>query len=894
MLFDAFFNEPESAGNGQNAAFEGSTPPESTTPAPLVSIQVDRSNSPEKVTDQMLFNAFFNEPESAGNGHNAAFEGSTPPALSLVDMLDNYDDDDEISRTRSLVGTISSGAAAAREGSSPTLRSTASHDGNKTNTPARDAPDCSAPDSSNDTMEYTPRSRFRSSQDPTAVTSIGAYASFVPNDDSFGESKMFASVGTNDLPYVEDESMYGQVMSRGLAILSCMTDYQWGVLLDDGDYDDDEEEEDEDDEEEADLRNAFFEEEDILLDEELNPSDAVSETDVDSVTDEDSVTEEDLESEMLVKMEALLSDAFSGDIALTAEDYNLIILNMACTSAYKDHDIMTMLMQILTHMNSAGTEAHPDGFTYAILILALSTRGQAPIMASRLVLDMMHERHLFHNRETLVQAMRCLELCKRREQGEQLLRPILKKNDGEIPIPVDAVIPLLRMYQFEQKTGEAMTLIDDYIAIAGQTLDLSGLFRTAVKWPRYHSNAKADDVKKMYAYLFNIFKSCENKPGMRIHYYVWGMLIDQLAKSSSFRVLSAETEMIRDGIKLLLEKSYTFYPNAAVLKHGLEVAACHADAELAVDLFQRLLSEPLGRREQRGTFSVGGINSETNKSVISPHSFKLAMNACVDAKCASSISTLLTMLEHPDVEIPSVLKSQFMNQAIVGFVGALEYDKAMATMTAVGTEGLGASDDACGAVIQGYALDGRPNEALQLFQDIETGVFGGAKAGPLCYTAKMLALMQLKDWQAVIDLQVTMKELDMPSSSIVVHGVVLASMRLGDKGNVVEAIEQGIRSGVPLNLSCFKLTLKCLFPDLVSGSLSIPTIRAQLRERVDVAPASILTQHYLNLSGALRAAQIEEDRVCSRNVGAIEISKRRHAAWIKAHQSLLDLHRSAS
>lgn len=158
----------------------------------------------------------------------------------------------------------------------------------------------------------------------------------------------------------------------------------------------------------------------------------------------------------------------------------------------------------------------------------------------------------------------------------------------------------------------------------------------------------------------------------------------------------------------------------------------------------------------------------------------------------------------------------------------------------------------------------------------------------------MLALMQLKDWQAVIDLQGKMKELDLPSSSVVIHGVVLASMRLGDKDNVVGAIEQGIRSGVPLNVTCFEQAFKCLFPDLASGGISIPIIRSRLREKVDMAPKTEIAGQYLNLSRTLRVAQIEEERACSRSVGAKEIGDRRQAAWVKAHQALLELHRSAS
>lgn len=78
--------------------------------------------------------------------------------------------------------------------------------------------------------------------------------------------------------------------------------------------------------------------------------------------------------------------------------YNLILLYMACTSVcIQNHDIMTMLLQIHTQMNSADSKAHPDRFSHVILILPLSSRGLAPVVASQLVLEMMHQEHLFCN-----------------------------------------------------------------------------------------------------------------------------------------------------------------------------------------------------------------------------------------------------------------------------------------------------------------------------------------------------------------------------------------------------------------------------------------------------------------------------------------------------------------
>ncbi len=81
---------------------------------------------------------------------------------------------------------------------------------------------------------------------------------------------------------------------------------------------------DDDDDEKVDLGKEFVKEEKI--EDEFDPSDATSQD------DQNAVAEASSQSETHMQMESLLMDAFSGDLSLTAEDCNLILLCKAWTS----------------------------------------------------------------------------------------------------------------------------------------------------------------------------------------------------------------------------------------------------------------------------------------------------------------------------------------------------------------------------------------------------------------------------------------------------------------------------------------------------------------------------------------------------------------------------------
>lgn len=693
----------------------------------------------------------------------------------------------------------------------------------------------------------------------------------------------------NDSP-AEDPESYSSIMSRGIALLASMSDYQWRLLDEDGAEKKPEQEE---------MYEDVEEEEFIVIDDEVDgldiPEDALLATNdvLEGKEDSDGVEHS---NEVLIKLEGLLGELFADNVSLTTEEFNLILLQLASTSDYANDDAIDMLMQVYTYM----APSDRDGYTHAIMIPALVRRGQAPIAASQMIFDMVDDDdYMFDNTETLVQAMMCLERCKRLDQAEQLIQKVMANQEDRITVPVQALVPLMRMYKSEQKMDKAMDMIDDFIQEAGIGHHLNDIFSEAMSWPRWNGQGERVDISTLHTFVFNKLKYFEREKSSRAkpRDKIWKGLVVELAKSAPKGGTSTETELIQEILWLMLKRNPNYWPDDFLLKYGLEMAVRHDDSKLAVELLQRLLMKPVSRMDQLtfDTEEEEEVEEEERPApaLIPPQAFLLAMQTCLSAKDSTSVTTLLTLVDHPDVNVPPPVHLQSMNQAVRVFASDANWLEARATLTAMNDRGLVPSDEAFGAVIHTLAMAQRPAEALELFVEMGSGKFGDIQPGVLSFNAKMLALMQTKSWQEVIDLQEEMKSAGLAPTSVAFHGVILASMKLGNEASVLEAIENATKSKISLNQSCFEQSLKCLFPDLVADQGSIAEIRLRLREHVDAASDSTLGKAYLNLSRSLRVAEVEEEREKSRSVRQEEIDRRRQSAWEQAHTSLVQLYRAA-
>jgi hypothetical protein len=168
---------------------------------------------------------------------------------------------------------------------------------------------------------------------------------------------------------------------------------------------------------------------------------------------------------------------------------------------------------------------------------------------------------------------------------------------------------------------------------------------------------------------------------------------------------------------------------------------------------------------------------------------------------------------------------------------------------------------------------------------VDTGRFrDNVSPGLTCYDGRMLAYMEANAWGETLAFHSKMKEAGIPWSPLCFQGVLLASSRLGDRAKALEAIEGALRSGTQMDHYCCELSMRIILGDVLKFG-KIDQARTKLRH---IGKKNrFLQSTSLNLSRALRAAEVEERRQPTNGLKLHEIVSRRNRTWNSAVQHLV-------
>jgi hypothetical protein len=168
---------------------------------------------------------------------------------------------------------------------------------------------------------------------------------------------------------------------------------------------------------------------------------------------------------------------------------------------------------------------------------------------------------------------------------------------------------------------------------------------------------------------------------------------------------------------------------------------------------------------------------------------------------------------------------------------------------------------------------------------METGQFrDDVSPGLTCHDGRMLAYMEANAWEEVLAFHSKMNEAGIPWSPLCFQGVLLASSRLGDRAKALEAIEGALGCGMKMDHYCCELSMRIILGDVLKTG-KIDQARSKLRH---IGKKNrFLQSTSLNLSRALRAAEVEERRQPTNGLKLHEIVLRRNRAWNSALQHLV-------
>ena len=424
-------------------------------------------------------------------------------------------------------------------------------------------------------------------------------------------------------------------------------------------------------------------------------------------------------------------------------------------------------------------------------------------------------------------------------------------------------------------------------------------------------------------------------------YKVWKRLILSLAAEVD-KETNSGWPLVHRAFKSMRNALDDYWPDSSLLKTGLNVAEITGDAELAVDLVLRAQDRHSHETKEFGSTSLWSddgvgigdesdsvllLNSEAlhmpeglfgpkeaNKSEettvlsdavdvegdvyvssstaarrsmtvrVPPQAFGSAMRVSIATNDTDSTERLLDGIRDSRNTIPNSMKSELFTLALKGYAKVGNSDAAQSLLKEMQHGELNPSEKAYGTVIYSLAVAKKTKEACELFDLIESGRFNGVAPGLTCYNGRMLAHIEAHEWDKALECHYQRKEAGLPCSSATFQDVLLASYRLGKKAKALETIEEALESGMKMDYACCDLSMKILLGD-VFKSKRIDQARKKLREIGEQNQE--LKRTSLNLSRALRSAEVEEKRLPTNGLKLNDISSRREQAWRDALKHLV-------
>ena len=499
---------------------------------------------------------------------------------------------------------------------------------------------------------------------------------------------------------------YPKLMEHGLAFLASMSTRQWTKH----DNTTTNEQQPEDGETHQEISGDVIEE--VLLDD-------LGEVDFETLqgNDNESVSEDRPE---LQELELLLQQILSGQVELTTKDYNVLLLNLATTTAYKQGDALQMMMQVYDAMEETrrltmtNEEALADTTTHKIVVAALQQRGRAPRTAMDLLKKVPGRDVADWDDAMVVEAMACFEKCGSLADCEAMLETATEQHGPQVPLR--ACLCLLRVYRTQNKQEEALELLDRCLIVSdhkkrhlrylhcltffcwqeNETRDykaMDEMFKTLIAWPAVLGGGrqKIDKSVLLKKILDRVMElgSWQGSGWYTPGFGVWNQLICELAKTPASR------STVHAALTTLLERNERYWPSVPVLRHGLVAAKDSQDSRLAIELLERAQNVQQHMDTLLGRIVVPNSNEQTEgnqaaeaRSQIPPQAFKIALDACIVSGDGSGIRTVLSLTNQYEQEYPQATMMGLYGYAMNGLAKLGDADGARQTFQDMLTKGL--------------------------------------------------------------------------------------------------------------------------------------------------------------------------------------------------------------
>lgn len=335
-------------------------------------------------------------------------------------------------------------------------------------------------------------------------------------------------------------------------------------------------------------------------------------------------------------------------------------------------------------------------------------------------------------------------------------------------------------------------------------------------------------------------------------------LIDKLATTAEVDPsLADETNR---AIRMVLKQYPHMWPGTKLLRIGVRTAELTNDVSLASDLIGRQVEKHL---EKYG----GAANDENDKAVDSslpvPLLFlKRSLELCIHSTNSDCAATIFRNFESIAVDYSQDVKAEIYTLACLCQARAGECDKAKTLLLAMMEKGLEPKPDLFGAVLHSLAVNGRYDEAKELFQSMENLQEGFVGPVASCYNAMLVLYIQGRKWNEAIAVYDKMQARQVPPNPQTIQGLLLAHRQRSGKDGAVKFVQSVVEKQVPIDEATFKLASKMLVPELTNENMD--EFRKGIRAIGEEKP--ILREASLNVIRTARIAEVEDQKKASKSL----------------------------
>jgi pentatricopeptide repeat protein len=377
--------------------------------------------------------------------------------------------------------------------------------------------------------------------------------------------------------------------------------------------------------------------------------------------------------------------------------------------------------------------------------------------------------------------------------------------------------------------------------------------------------------------------------GQRPRFHVWFLLLERLADASQ---LDPSLEIdINQTIRRILD----VYPEAwpgSMMQIGLRTAEITKDA----DLMARLIDRDLVRRRQALTRSASKVtdNSDDTRSgrtsSVPEIVFRKALQIAMQNNDFESMSSIFASFREVSHEYPSNARSECYGLMVRGYARSCRMEKSKELLLSMVEEGLATSDGLFGDVLQSFLDGGKPEDAHDLFLEMQDPQTNLPIPGTSSYNTIIVSHIQRRAWDEAISTFNRMREAGIRPSAQNIQGYLLAQFGRNGSSCIPIVIEDLLKDQMPMDEAIFLFISRILLP--VLGGKSTADIRLKARQLGETEPH--LQELCLKIVRSARSAEVNEKKSktisenSKREGGTLRTSS---SSWSEAVQSVLTLSR---